>query len=206
MASSYEGFDGKLAPWSIDRVQKIWDKYFANDLLKFRTYQNKGTKANSAKKLDWILRRNTHWLNAGVGGDIDMLLDEFCAQLVIVGTWLKDHHERQDAWDIIGGPAATTFGFWSFAGSGVKRDGLRNLSTLYGLATGQGESIADKTRQQRLEKREAIKELEGCWKEVIRHAVMKLSAEQIEQLYPLVSHHCEELNLQIDWFSKNVGR
>lgn len=205
-SSSVENDNGELWTWALDSVQKTWDKYYANDVLKFRVYVEKGNRRESARRLTRLLYANKHWLNSGRNADLDQLYDEFCAQLLMVGIWLNDNSEDEDAWDVIGGHVKITMGMWPFIGAHLKRDGLQNLSVLYGLATGQGENVAAQLRQKRMEKREAIKELEGCWKEVIRHAVMKLSAEQIEQLYPLVSHHCEELNLQIDWFSKNVGR
>ena len=54
-----------------------------------------------------------------------------------------------------------------------------------------------------MEKRDAIKGLEAIWKEVVRHAVMKLSADQIRMLYPAVSTHCDELQEQVDWISQH---
>lgn len=201
MASSYENDNGQLFPWALDSIESTWNKYYANDVLKFRVYVEKGNRHESARRLTRLLFANKHWLNAGRNTDIDQLHAEFNAQLLMVGIWLNDNAEDPDAWEIIGGEVKITMGMWPFIGAHLKRDGLRNLSTLYGLATGQGENIADKTRQKRLDKRDAIVELEGCWKEFVRHAAMKLDADQIRMLYPAVSSHCDELEEQINWIA-----
>ena len=202
-SSSVENNHGELWTWALDDVQKTWDQYFANDVLKFRVYVEKGNRRESARRLTRLLYANKHWLNSGRDADLDQLYDEFCAQLLFVGIWLNDNAEDEDAWDVIGGPDKITMGMWPFIGAHLKRDGLQNLSVLYGLATGQGENVAAQLRQKRLDKRDAVKELEACWKEVVRHAVMKLSADQIRMLYPAVSSHCDELQQQVDWISQH---
>ena len=132
--------DDRLAPWHLDELISVWDKYWAEP-LKFRIFTHKKDARDSLRRYTRILQNNRHWLNAGRGVDLETLHSECRTQLLIVGSWLIAQTDQETPLEILGGPAARTMGFWAFA-----RTDLRNLSVLYGMATGQGADIAQAQR------------------------------------------------------------
>ena len=190
---------GVIVPWLYtEHVIDEWNKVAHQ--LKFRTYQDKGNRYASRKRLSEIIQANAALLGGSKRTSKSVLTHRFLEKFILACDYLKKNCNNDDsALDILGGNYQKTMGLWQWL-----RPDLKAIVYLSGLELGEPDALtqlnSDKLR--RLAKAKALKGLEMQWQETVKKCAYLLkTADDIKLLEPAVAKALGAIESEIEFLA-----